>query len=550
MAPRTAPHFLSWNAAEVRPCVARTTGAIAVALFGAAAIVPFAASAQSAGQTAFVFLMSGDTVGIERFSASPQLVTGEILQKGQPRLTYLATKAAPGRFASLDLVAYPANGLPDAEPLQRVRLRIVGDSAIADITAGGATSTQKFATKADALMIINNSIAMFEPVLELMTGANRDSVTVQMLLVAGGQTLPATFRRVTADSLEVRLGPQQSYVVVRGTAIVRVYAPAQRLVMQRIEGDAATRIALGKPDYSAPAGAPYRAENVRVPTPAGHTLAGTLTMPTGVSGRVPAVVTITGSGPQDRDEYLPIVPGFRPFRQVADTLGRRGIAVLRMDDRGTGESGGNHATATSADFADDIRAGIAWLRARPDIDPARIAVLGHSEGGLIAPIIAASDPRLAAAVLLAGPSTRGREILDFQLRYGIEHDTAIAPGKRDSAFKATRAGFDSTAGKQPWMRYFQEYDPIPTIRKVKQPVLILQGATDQQVTAEQAEVIAREMRATGNRAVTMRVYPDRNHLFLPDTSGNPAGYTSLTSGKIGPEVMGQIADWLVQVLKR
>ena len=523
---------------------------MAVALLGAAVIAPCAVWAQSTGQTAFVFLMSGDTVGIERFTASPQMVTGEILQKGQPRLTYVATKAAPGRFASLDLVAYPPNGLPDAEPLQRVRLRIVGDSAIADMTAAGATRTQKFATKADALMIINNSVAMFEPALERMTGANRDSVTVQILLVAGGQTLSATFRRVTADSIDVRLGPQQSYMVVRGTEIVRVHTPAQRLVMQRIEGDAATRITLGKPDYSAPAGAPYRAENVRVPTPAGHTLAGTLTMPTGVSGRVPAVVTITGSGPQDRDEYLPIVPGYRPFRQVADTLGRRGIAVLRMDDRGTGESGGNHATATSADFADDIRAGITWLRARSDIDPARIAVLGHSEGGLIAPIIAASDPRLAAAVLLAGPSTRGREILDFQLRYGIEHDTAIAPGKRDSAFKATRAGFDSTAGKQPWMRYFQEYDPIPTIRKVKQPVLILQGATDQQVTAEQAEIIAREMRTTGNRAVTVRVYPDRNHLFLPDTSGNPAGYTRLTSGKIGPEVMGQIADWLANVFKR
>jgi hypothetical protein len=541
------------NGSTIRTSVARTTSLMTVALLGAAAIAPCAVSAQSTGQTAFVFLMSGDTVGIERFSASPQLVTGEILQRGQPRLTYLATKAAPGRFASLDLVAYPPNSPPDAEPLQRVRLRIVGDSAIADITAagaGGATRTQKFATKADALMIINNSVAMFEPVLELMTGANRDSVTVQMLLVAGGQTLPATFRRVTADSIEVRLGPQQSYMVVRGTAIVRVYAPAQRLVMQRIEGDAAAKIALGKPDYSAPAGAPYHAENVRVPTPAGHTLAGTLTMPTGVSGRVPAVVTITGSGPQDRDEYLPIVPGYRPFRQVADTLGRRGIAVLRMDDRGTGESGGNHATATSADFADDIRAGIAWLRSRQDIDPARIAVLGHSEGGLIAPIVAASDPRVAAAVLLAGPWQRGREILDFQLRYGIEHDTAIAPGKRDSAFRATRAGFDSTAGKQPWMKYFQEYDPVPTIRKVKQPVLILQGATDRQVTAEQAEQIASEMRKAGNKAVTVRVYPDRNHLFLPDTSGNPAGYTSLTSGKIGPEVMGQIADWLVQVFKR
>ena len=522
---------------------------MAVVLLGAAAIAPFSVSAQSAGQTAFVFLVGADTVGIERFTATPQLVTGEILQRGSPRLTYVATKAAAGRFASLDLVAYPPNSGPDAEPLQRARLRIIGDSAIADVTAGGATRTQKFGTTADALMIINNSVAMFEPALERMTGANRDSVTVPVWLAAGGQTLQASFRRITGDSIDVRLGPQQSYIVARGTAILRIHTPAQRLVMQRVEGEAASKLALGKPDYSAPAGAPYRADNVRVPTPAGHTLAGTFTMPSGAAGKVPAVVTITGSGPQDRDEYIPLVAGYRPFRQVADTLGRRGIAVLRMDDRGTGESGGNFATATSADFADDIRAGIAWLRARPDIDSSRIAVLGHSEGGLIAPIIAASDPRLAAAVLLAGPSQRGRDILDFQFRYGIEHDTLIPLAKRDSAFRATRAGFDSTAGRQAWMKYFQEYDPVPTLRKVKQPVLILQGATDRQVTAEQAEAIAREMRGTGNRTVTVRVYPDRNHLFLPDTSGNPAGYTRLTSGKIGPEVMGQIADWLAQILQ-
>ena len=522
---------------------------MAVALLGAATIAPFSVSAQSAGQTAFVFLVGADTVGIERFTSTPQLVTGEVLMRGQPRLTYVATRAAAGRFASLDLVAYPPNSGPDAEPLQRVRLRIVGDSAIADITAAGATRTQKFATKPEALMIINSSVAMFEPGLELMTGANKDSVTFPMLLVAGGQTLLATFRRVSGDSVDVRLGPQQSFIVVRGTQILRVHTPSQRLDMQRVEGDAAARLALGKPDYSAPAGASYRAEDVRVPTPAGHTLAGTFTMPAGASGKVPAVVTITGSGPQDRDEYIPLVPGYRPFRQVADTLGKRGIAVLRMDDRGTGESGGNFATATSADFADDIRAGIAWLRARPDIDASRIAVLGHSEGGLIAPVVAASDPKLAAAVLLAGPSKRGREILDFQLRYGIEHDTAIAPSKRDSAFRATRTGFDTTAGRQPWMKYFQEYDPVPTLQRVKQPVLVLQGATDQQVTAEQAEQIGAEMRKGGNRAVTVRVYPDRNHLFLPDTSGNPAGYTRLTSGKIGPEVMGQIADWLVQILK-
>lgn len=530
------------------PRFVRHACAATVRLIGAAAMVPLGAAAQRPGQPAFVFLVDGDTLGIERFSATPQLVTGEILQRGQPRVTYVGTKADVGRFATLDLVAYAPNSGPDAEPLQRVRLRTIGDSAFADITVAGQTRTQKFATRADALMIINSSIAMFEAALERMTGEHKDSVTLPVLLVAGGQTLPATFRRAGPDSIDVQLGPQQSSLVVRGTSIVRLHTPSQRLVAQRVEGEAAARLALGKPDYSAPTGAPYTAETVHVRTPAGHTLTGTFTKPGGAAGRVPAVITITGSGPQDRDEYIPLVPGYRPFRQVADTLGRRGIAVLRMDDRGTGESGGDFAKATSADFADDIRAGIAWLRARADIDPARIAILGHSEGGLIAPIVAASDPGVAAVVLLAGPWQRGRDILDFQFRYGIEHDSAIAPNKRDSAFNATRAAFDSTAGRQPWMQYFQSYDPAPTLRRVRQPVLILQGATDRQVTAEQAEAIANELRKAGNRAVVLRVYADRNHLFLPDTSGNPAGYTRLTSGKIGPEVMGQIADWLVQAL--
>src|SRR4029453_784444 len=123
-----------------------------------------------------------------------------------------------------------------------------------------------------------------------------------------------------------------------------------------------------KPDYSAPPDAPYIAEEVVVMTPAGHTLAGTLTLPKGASRTQPvsAIVTVTGSGPQDRDENIGL-PGFRPFRQIVDSLGRRAVAVLRMDDRGTGASGGTFKGSTSADFAEDVRAGLAYLRTRPEI---------------------------------------------------------------------------------------------------------------------------------------------------------------------------------------
>src|SRR5437588_11644111 len=147
-------------------------------------------------------------------------------------------------------------------------------------------------------------------------------------------------------------------------------------------------------DYSAPPNAPFTAEEVTV-NAKGFTLAGTLLLPKNGARPFPAVITITGSGQQTRDEPIPL-PGlekYKPFRQVTETLASRGIAVLRVDDRGVGGSGGRDVlmTATTSDFADDTRAEVAYLRSRPEIDPQRIALIGHSEGGIIAPMVAASD---------------------------------------------------------------------------------------------------------------------------------------------------------------
>ena len=247
----------------------------------------------------------------------------------------------------------------------------------------------------------------------------------------GGMTLPATLSGLQSDSVSVQLATQQVWFVTdKAGRIVRAGIPAQKLAVTRADGIAASKLG-SQPDYSAPAGAPYTAENVTVPTGFGHTLGGTFTKPTAAVGKLPAVISITGSGAQDRDEYIGIVPkGYRPFRQLADTLGRIGIAMLRMDDRGYGASGGSFAAATSRDFANDIRAGIAWLRTRSDVDPKRIFLAGHSEGGLIAPMVAVDEPSLAGIVLMAGPARTGREILLFQVRYGIEHDTSITGAKR------------------------------------------------------------------------------------------------------------------------
>jgi uncharacterized protein len=314
-------------------------------------------------------------------------------------------------------------------------------------------------------------------------------------------------------------------------------------------------------DYSAPPGAPFTAEEVTVEAK-GFTLAGTLLVPKTGKPPFPAVITITGSGQQTRDEYLPI-PGlekYRPFRQIAEALASRGIAVLRVDDRGVGNSKGRETlkTATSADFADDTRAQVDYLRKRKEIDPGRIALIGHSEGGMIGPIVAASDPRIAAVVLMAGPGERGDEILLYQQNQAVETNAVLSEEEKakqraehaDNLRKAIANDPSAPeALRSAWMRYFLAYDPLPTIRKLRQPILILQGEIDRQVTADQAEMIAKAARAAGNRDVTARVFTGLNHLFLPAKTGAPSEYTSLSTTTIPDDVIKLLTDWLAQRLK-
>ena len=260
------------------------------------------------------------------------------------------------------------------------------------------------------------------------------------------------------------------------------------------------------------------------------------------------MVLITGSGPQTRDETLPMLSGFRPFREIADTLSRRGIAVLRLDDRGTGASSGSFAGATTVDFAADVESALAWLRTRPEIAPGRLGVVGHSEGGEIAPMVAAGDPGVKAVVMMAGPAWTGRRILEYQLGYPIRNDSALSAAERDSLLALVPARVDSLAASSAWLRFFADYDPLATARRVRAPTLILQGATDQQVSAEQARELADAMRAAGNRDVTLRVFPDVDHLFLADPVGNPARYTALPTRRVDRAVLGALADWLAEEL--
>jgi pimeloyl-ACP methyl ester carboxylesterase len=320
---------------------------------------------------------------------------------------------------------------------------------------------------------------------------------------------------------------------------------------------------------------PYSSEAVSYPNPQaeGVRLAGTLTKPKG-PGKFPAVLLITGSGAQNRDEEI---FGHKPFLVIADFLARRGIAVLRVDDRGYAESTGNFATATTADFATDVEAGMRFLLKRPDIDAKHIGLLGHSEGGAIAPMVALRMPEVAFLILLAGPGVPGDELIEAQsyhtalasgaseaaarqereIQHAISHIiktetdaaarqaklTALAEGKPglQQTLKQQSAGLNS-----PWFRYFLNYDPRPTLAAVKVPVLALNGAKDSQVDpAQNLPAIEAALRKGGNHDITIKLMPGLNHLFQPCKTGEVSEYLSIEQ-TMSPEVLDLIADWIAK----
>ena len=486
---------------------------------------------------AFVLRIKTDTLVIERFTRSATTLQGSVFAKGGPRIDYLAQLGKSDAVETITLTVFAPNAKPDDSPVQRGHMTFRGDSVIGEMNG----TAQRFKTTTGALPGLNNAFALVE---QFTRRARSGVMETPYFVLGGGVTIPVTLAAQGADSMLLTIAGQQERLRVDATGrILGGALPAQALDIIRVNGAASDALTLGKADYSAPGGAPYTAEEVTLKGPGGITLGGTLTIPRNVTGPVPAIVTITGSGQEDRDEYIPVAGGYRPFRQVADTLGRRGIAVLRLDDRMVGASGG--ALGTTADYADDIRAGLAYLRTRKEIDATRLGLVGHSEGGIIAPMVAATDASLKGIVLLAGPAYRGDTIIRFQLRNNVNHDAAVPASAKDSVFRAQFAAFEKAAQESAWTKFFLTYDPIPTARRVKVPTLVLQGQTDQQVTPEQAEKLGAAMRAGGNKDVSVRVFPEMNHLFVHDPDGNPAGYTRLPSSKVMPDVLGALADWLV-----
>lgn len=318
---------------------------------------------------------------------------------------------------------------------------------------------------------------------------------------------------------------------------------------------------------------PYRDEDVSYENKMQNvTLAATITIPSG-KGPFPGVVLITGSGPQDRDESL---LGHKPFLVLSDYLTRHGIAVLRADDRGTAKSTGDFSTATTADFAIDTEAGIAYLKTRAEIDPHKIGLIGHSEGGIIAPMIAARNPDVAFIVMMAGSGVPGDEILVAQVQAiaessGKTHEEAVKTAAKQREILAlvksekdpavlekelkeklsgegleAQAGIEIKALTSPWFRYFMAYDPATALRKVTCPVLAINGEKDMQVPPKQnLPAIRKALEQAGNKHFEVDELPGLNHLFQTAKTGSPAEYASIEE-TISPVALDKMSRWILK----
>ena len=319
---------------------------------------------------------------------------------------------------------------------------------------------------------------------------------------------------------------------------------------------------------------PYESETMTFRNEeAGVRLEGTLTRPES-KAPVPGVVLVAGSGPSNRNAAI---MGHRPFLVLADALTRRGLAVLRFDERGVGRSGGSQDGATTADLAGDVAAAVEALAHRSDVDASRIGIIGHSEGGLIGPMVATQTDDVSFLVLLATPGISGDAILAHQLDRRIRRQganrrvRALQRGTQQHIFDVLKQDADSAAiaselrkvmiqskginGEEtinreiqrlmdPWLRFFISHDPQETLREVNVPVLALAGAKDQQVAPDTNQAaIAQALNAGDNPDVTVRTLDGLNHLFQTATTGAPSEYGRIEE-TFDPAAIDVIGNWI------
>lgn len=437
-------------------------------------------------------------------------------------------------------------------------------TAINEITQNGVTSAKNDQISARTVVLPNNYFAAYEalaarlavtpvggeipayiaPQAEIKVRVR--AITPQTLNGPGG-TIPV--RRFDVVFANPNVPLEASITIDERQRLVRVDIPTSGL--QVVREDAAS--------------VAVRSESVRNPTDApvsipanGFNLAGTVTTPPAVAGRLryPGIVLIAGSGPADRDET---VAGIPIFAQLARQLADSGHVVVRYDKRGVGQSGGRTETATLADYADDAIAVMKWLEKRKDVDRKRLIVVGHSEGAAVALLAAAKQKAIDGVVSIAGPGTTGAELILEQQRHVLDR-LSLSPEEKQAKIELQKKIQDAViAGKglddmppdlrrqadTPWFRSLLSYDPAQAIRKVRQPLLIVQGDLDTQVPPAHADRLAEAARARKKPSPVEVVHiPGVNHLLAAARTGEVAEYPQLAERTITPRAAEAISAWI------
>ena len=445
-----------------------------------------------------------------------------------------------------------------------------GSSATSEVRHGGERTTQTAAVSAETVALPNNFFAAYEALTRRLAGlaagaelpvyvAPRGEIIARLNSFSNDQIQTAVnvidVRRYQVTFLNPGLPLETEIWADADHRLLRVSIPAASLDVGRQDVISAGSRLLGERHPGD--------EEVRVAA-SGFSLAATITKPVGqappAAGRWPAVLLVPGSGSVDRDEH---VFGIPIFGQIAGALADAGFLVARYDKRGVGQSGGRAESAALEDYADDVRTMVRYLDRHPDVDQQRIVTAGHSAGGWVALLAASKENKIAGLALIATPGIVGAELVLEQQRHALDrtvdslverHAKIDLQRKIHQAVISGRGWDDIPADLRrqadtPWFRSFLTFDPGDVMRKVRQPVIIVQGELDRQVPPYHADQLVELARARNRDVSADAVLLDGiNHLLVPATTGEVDEYARLAGETVSPELVSAIIDWLSRTL--
>ena len=461
------------------------------------------------------------------------------------------------------------------------------------IEAGGRTQEGKVPV-ATGFLVLDNSVAAHYNVLirrYLTARETQWTMLVPQVLksfpikVTGGAEEEVVLGGITRQALHLKaIGPMALAIDIwadrERQVLLKLAIPAQKYEVSLLLGPAApdtqhtsatpavpatpAKAGAGDADATLPAGIAARDVVFRN---GDVQLAGTLTFPkpqvprgSGAEGtpaqtrRLPTAILVHGSGPQDRNENSPVL-ATNIFRDIAHYLSARGVAVLRYDKRGIGQSTGNAEQTSMSDLVSDIKAAVAFVRSQPEVDPRRVVLIGHSEGGILAPMVAAADPEIAGVILLAGAARPLDKIITDQVVYlnrlagatDQEVQEALNEQEKFYALVRSRADWGEVGGQRVYLKWFREHfqhDPSATIAQVKAPVLILQGEKDFQVPRGEAVALGEALDKAGHRDHKVVIFPNLDHLFMYVEGASTMESYLEKERHIEPVALQAIGDWL------